>query len=314
MSTIRAPFALLLSAFVTIAAPPATVDAQAPSLRLFLESERPSFTLGEPVYLIARLRNETTKPARLIPLLNPRDGLLVVTLTGPRGERLGFVPLTVGDNDLAPTELAAGAQIAASFPVFFGAEWWTLKTPGIYIARARFTVHDGSGRPSVVFSDSLAIRVGDQPAEAARVLMAGNEASRQAGKFLLWSGGDHLAAGQALLATLPRQLGTAPVVDHYRLALGRSLARPFKDYTKGAVRPANYERAIVELLQVRDDVLPAYLKVQKYLALATSYRALGRAAEFTRAATTARTLIAGRPELAEFQEQLDRLGTTPTAR
>jgi len=95
-----------------------------------------------------------------------------------------------------------------------------------------------------------------------------------------------------------------------REVFGRAFARPFKDYTKGAVRPANCDRAIEDLLQARDDVLPAYLRVQKYLALAKCYRTLGRAAESARAAATARSLIAERPELAEFREQLDRLGNT----
>ena len=106
MSTMRATFVLLLSLLVTISVPNGKVNAQAPAVRLFLESERPSFTLGEPVYLIARLRNESGTSARLIPLLNPSDGLLVVTLTGPRGERLGFVPLSVRDNDVGPVDLA----------------------------------------------------------------------------------------------------------------------------------------------------------------------------------------------------------------
>lgn len=312
MSTMRTTFVLLLSLLVTISVPDGKVNAQAPAVRLFIESERPSFTLGEPVYLIARLRNESGTSVRLIPLLNPSDGLLVVTLTGPRGERLGFVPLSVRDTDLGPVELAPGGQIAASFPVFFGAQGWTFRTPGTYVAKARFTIHDGSGRPRVISSDSVAIRVGDQPAAAAVMLMNEGEASTQAGKFLLWSGGDHLLQGTRLLGALAERFGTAPAVDHVRLAFGRSLARPFKDYSKGAVRPANYVRAIEELLRVRDEMLPSYLRVQKYLALATSYRATGREAESARAAATAGSLIVERPELAEFREQLDRLGTTQT--
>ena len=225
MPPMRATFVLLLSLLVTISVPNGKVNAQAPAVRLFLESERPSFTLGEPVYLIARLRNESGTSARLIPLLNPSDGLLVVTLTGPRGERLGFVPLSVRDNDTGPIDLAPGAQIAASFPVFFGAQGWTLRTPGTYIAKARFTIHDGSGRPRVIGSDSVAIRVGDQPAAAAAMLMNEGEASRQAGKFLLWFGGDHLAQGTGLLAALADRFGTAPVVDHIRLAFGRPLRK-----------------------------------------------------------------------------------------
>lgn len=285
------------------------IDAQQTPVRIVVESERASYTLGEPVYLTARLRNEGTAPIRVLGLLNPSDGLLVITITGPRAERAGFVPLSVRDTDAQPTTIPPGGQSAKSFPVFFGGSGWVFRSPGTYSAKATFTINDGSGRPREIQSDSLSIRVGDQPAEIAGVLMSNTAASRQAGQFMVWSGGDHLAEGQALLATLPNRFTTSPVVDHVRLALGRSLMRPFRDYTRGTVRPAAYDRAVVELEQVRDDVLPSYLRVQKQLALANAYRNLGREADATRTMGAARALIAERPELAEFQEQLARLAT-----
>ena len=304
--------ALLVSTgLLTIAAADA-VDAQQPTLRLVLESERAGYELGEPVYLIARLRNDGPAPARVLGLLNPSDGLLVVSITGPGAEGVGFVPLSVRDTDAMPITIPPGGQIAKAFQVFFGGTGWVFRRPGTYTATATFTIHDGSGGgPRDVRSETLSIRVGDRP-EIAGVLMSNSAASREAGQFMVWSEGDHLTEGLALLATLPNRFAASPVVDHYRLALGRSLARPFKDYRRGTVRPAAFDRAVAELERVRDDVLPSYQRVQKQLALANAYRSLGRQADTARTTTAARTLIAARPELVEFQEQLAR--TAPPAR
>jgi hypothetical protein len=295
-----------------VAALPVTcVAQQAPPVRLLLETERPAVALGEPVYVTARLRNAGSVATRLIPLLKPTDGLLAVSISGPNGEPLGFVPLSIRDTDTGPTDLPAGAEVATVFPVFYGASGWTMRTPGTYTLRARFTIHDGSGRPRELTSDPLSIRVGDQPGGIATTLLSGNTASQQAGKFLLWSGGDQLGEGQRLLTGVANQFANTPIADHVHLATGRSLARPFKDYSKGAVRPADDARAVAELERARDQMLPAYLRVQKYLTLAGSYQTLGRSADATRAAAAARALIAERPELVEFRGQLDRLGSAP---
>jgi hypothetical protein len=295
---------------LVVALPVTCVAQQTPTVRLLLETERPAVALGEPVYVTARLRNAGPAAIRVIPLLKPSDGLLAVSISGPAGERLGFVPLSIRDTDVGPSDLAAGAEVSTSFPVFFGASGWTMRTPGAYTLRARFTVHDGTGRPREITSDPLSVRVSDQPGGISATLLSGNSASQQAGKFLLWSGGDQLAEGQRLLTSVANQFANTPIADHVHFASGRSLARPFKDYAKGAVRPADDARAVAELEQARDATLPSYLRVQKYLTLAGSYQTLGRTADAARAAATARALIAERPELAEFRPQLDRLGST----
>jgi hypothetical protein len=305
----RTNTAFLLWTGLTAIAASAILDAQQPALRLILENERASFELGEPVYLTARLRNDGAAAVRVLGLLDPSDGLLVVSITAPRAGGAGFVPLSVRDTDAMPTSIAPGGQVAKTFQVFFGGAGWVFRTPGTYTVTAKFTIHDGSGQPREIQSNSLSIRIGEQPAEIAGVLLSNTPASREAGQFMVWSEGDHLTEGQALLATLPARFSASAVVDYYRLALGRSLARPFRDFRQGTVRPASYDRAVAELERVRDGVLPSYLRVQKQLVLANAYRSLGRQADATRAIAAARGLIAERPELAELQEQLARMAT-----
>ncbi len=291
--------------------PMTTIAQQPPGLRLLLETERPSLALGEPAYLIVRVRNEGAQPVSFIQLLRPEEGLLVVSMSGPRAERLGFVPLSAQDSEDGPTALAAGAEVARAFPVFFGAAGWSMRTQGTYTLRARFTLHDGSGQRRQLVSDSLQIRVGDGPASVVQLVQGTGNASTQAGKFLLWHGGDHLLEGERLLASVADSNATVPLADHVRLARGRSLGRPFKDYTRNAIRPADFQRSVAELERVRDDVLPTFLRAQKYIGLANGYRALARAPDALRAATTARTLMASRSELAPLREQVDRLPAAP---
>lgn len=311
MSMHPAAVARLALVLAFVAAPMSVEAQQSSTLRLTIEASRPTLALGEPLYLTARLVNEGKTVARVVPLLKPTDGLLVVSMSGPQKERLGFVPLSATDSDEGPAELAPGRQLATTFALFFGATGWTMRTQGIYTLRARFTVHDGTGRPRDIESEPITVRVGDGPAALTRTLLNDTPASIQAGKFLLWHGGDHLTAGAALLTSLQSQAPGAAITDHVHFALGRSLSRPFKNYAKNIVRPPDYQRAIAELEQARDSVLPTYLTVQKYIALAISYQAMGRPADAAKAAGIARTLIGERVELMELAEQLNRVGQGP---
>ena len=123
----------------------------------------------------------------------------------------------------------------------------------------------------------------------------------------MWRSGDQLEQGLARLSQYAERYPASPVVDHYRVALGRSWASPFKNYHEGAVRPADYERALGELRRARDEILPTRVRVERYLAQATSFFGTDRRAEATESLRQARALITERVELASFREQLERL-------
>jgi hypothetical protein len=285
---------------------PAAAQEPIQNLRLQISTERPSFSLGEPVYLTVRLVNEGPNEIRLLALLNPKDDLLGISIRDPAGQGVGFVPLSALDRDASLTMLAPKMEIGAVVPVFFGATGWVFQVPGQFVAVARFDVHTGPGEPRLIQSPPLSITIRDEFADGARFLMDGEE-GLEAGRFLVWRSGDQLEQGLERLRQYAERYPTSPVVDHYHFALGRSWARPFKDYRKGAVRPANYERALMELDLVRDDVLPASLRVEKYLAQATSFLSTDRGREAAQSLHQAKSLIEERVELAQFREQLTRL-------
>jgi len=305
----RVPYAGVVIFVVTSILAPITGTAQEPvrGLRLQIGTERPSFALGEPVYLTARLVNQGPGEIRFMPLLNPKDGLLAISIRDPTGRGVGFVPLSSRDRDGSPTTLAPNGEVGTTFPVFFGASGWVFKTAGRFTALARFEVHTGSGEPQVIQSYPLDITIRDEFGDGARFLMDG-AAGLEAGKFLVWRSGDQLEQGLVRLRQYGERYPASPMVDHYRVALGRMWARPFKDYRKGAVRPADYERALAELSRARDEVLPPSVQVEKYLTQAASSLGAGRSADATESLRRARALIGERAELAHFREQLERLG------
>jgi len=285
---------------------PSAAQEPIQNLRLLISTEHPSYSLGEPVYLTVRLVNEGPNEIRLLTLLNPKDDLLGISIRDPSGQGVGFVPLSSLDRDASLTPLAPKAEIGATIPVFFGATGWVFKVPGQFAVIARFDVHTGPGEPRQIQSNPLIITIQDEFADGARFLMEG-EGGLEAGKFLVWRSGDQLEQGLERLRQYAERYPTSPVVDHYRFALGRSWARPFKDYRKGAVRPADYERALTELGRVRDDVLPASLRVEKYLAQATSFLGTDRGGEAAESLRQAKNLIDERVELTRFREQLTRI-------
>lgn len=304
--------ALLTASLAAAAA--ASAQEATPGLSLRIETERPGYSLGEPIYLTVRLTNTGASAERFLQMLNPVDGLLGVSVRDPKGEGVGYMPLSARDRDTPPETLepaqkyqvpVGGGQIATTFPIFFGADGWVFQTPGRYAVMATFHVQ-GGGASRVIKSNALEITVREEDAGAGRFLMEG-PAGLEAGRFLVWRGGDQLERGLARLRQLAERHPASPTVDHYRVALGRSLARPFKNYIKGAVRPADYARALEELRRARDESLPARVRVEKFLAQATSFLGMQRPAEAAEALRQARALIAERTELADFREQLERL-------
>jgi hypothetical protein len=148
------------------------------------------------------------------------------------------------------------------------------------------------------------VREGDG---ARRTLVGGSEASLQAGRFLEWRAGDQLTEGRALLERISADSPQTALASHYRLAEGRSWARPFKDYRSNRVRPADPQRALAELERVREDLLPQALVAEKRLAQASALIALNRQKDAAELLERVSAAVAERPELSHFREQAQRL-------
>ncbi len=278
------------------------------SLSLSLETEMNEYDLGEPVYLTVRLSNRGRTPVRVQDSLHPSDGLVHIAVVRPDGSQAGFIPLSIVDIDQQLVELAPGAEIAATFPVFYGGLGWTLRTPGIYSFAAGYEAPVERAERISLRSESLSITVRSDNTEAGEFLMAEGTASDEAGKFLTWNGGDHLTEGIARLQSLIERFPASPVSAHASFALGKSLSDAFMDYSEGRVREPECGRALEYLQQVRVDRVPGYLKIQTGLAQARCHLALGEMDRAGQRLQEVRVLVGDRAEFRGFVERLTLLG------
>lgn len=237
-------------------------DVAAAPLRLSLELASPSTILGEPVYVLTRLRNESPEPVTGAVEPTPEAGSLRIEIRRPDGRRIDFLPLVYEDDLYPPAPLPPHRERAAEVPIFYGGGGWTFDVPGTYEVRA---VYRSPNRRFGLEAEPLEVVVakGDS---ASRELFADPEAADEAGRFLVWQGGEHLRKGIALLKAIVAQHPGSPLAAHARVALAISSSRDFADYTVGRLRPAECWNTLHYLEGPPTDRVPASLRLRRTLA------------------------------------------------
>lgn len=263
---------------------------KAGQLELVVETDRSQLELGEPVYLTARLRNTGNSWVTVNPVLSPQAHTVTVHLADGREGPRRFLPLFFADLTVPEQRLGPGDEIAAVFPVFFGSLGWSLARPGE--SQVQLSAKIGGEE---LYSKELHLQVRDESPYAAD-LVDGSSASWEAGKFLMWQQGDHLTEGREMLQSLVSADGESILADYARLALGRSLARSFRDYTQDQLREPDCIGALEWLQAVRVDKLPTYSQIQHALSSATCHARLGDTGKARYFRNQAERLSAGRPE------------------
>ncbi len=277
----------------------------AATLELTLEIGKPALVLGEPVYATVRLVNAGVMPMDVSKLLDPQTGALQLEVSSSRRPRFVFLPLFYSDAVHARTPLAPDEEVAAAFPIFYGALGWTFDRPGTYRVTAEYRPQGGahSGR---VRSTTVTVMVADEGG-IGTLLMTGTTASEEAAKFLLWQRGDQLQAGHALLTDVLKTYPDSPVADYALLAFGRNLSRSFRNYATGRIRQADCEPALNYFQKVRSDRLPAILQIQQGLDEARCHMRLSHAAQARESMKRAEQVGAGRAEFTLLFQQAVRL-------
>jgi hypothetical protein len=297
------------------ASPPAKVTAAA-DLRLQASFERDSYLLGEPVYLLLRLENSGAQARRVFGSLNPSDRQLEVIVGGPDKRERRFVPLVEADHDQSiMVQLAPGATLGAVAPVFFGAEGWTFPTPGRYVVTATYRTGAGKGEVVEARSAPVGVEVRSTGDGAGEFLVGTTASSLEAGKFLAWQAGDHLAAGREHLESLIQRYPRSELSHYARSALSRSYGRRFTDYRTRQVRAPDCKLALEYLRLVAEERLPGYVRMQNALTRARCAARAQDNAAARAAIQDAHRLAGDRPEyrgLAAQAQELERtLGKPP---
>jgi len=188
----------------------------AATLELTLEIGKPALVLGEAVYATVRLVNAGVMPMDVSKLLDPQTGALQLEVSSSRRPRFVFLPLFYSDAVHARTPLAPDEEVAAAFPIFYGALGWTFDQPGTYRVTAEYrpqgVAHSGRVRSTTV---TVTVTVADEGG-IGTLLMTGTTASEEAAKFLLWQTRGPITSGT--------RIADRPAQDLSRLAGGRLCA------------------------------------------------------------------------------------------
>lgn len=229
----RAPSIVVALALVSASA----VAAQSAAIRLTISFEKRAYYPGEPVVAHVLLTNTSAEPVAIPEALDPEYMRIVFFVKRGSEPEIEFKPWALMENQRSAV-LAGDATRAVPSRIFFGANGWTFSVPGVYQVRAVL------GRTT---SEPATLTVEIPPAGPERTQSAALVDNREAGFFLLFDGGDHLANGRQMLRRIATTRTRFSAFANY--ALGASLAKRFADLQTGAVRAPDASGADVFLRQ-----------------------------------------------------------------
>ncbi|MDX0116487.1 hypothetical protein GOC07_30545 [Sinorhizobium meliloti] len=231
-----ATFLILVVGFL-----PGAAQAQ---VELTLSAPPAGFVLGEPVVLRATMRNTSPEPAASPRFLKPEFGIVQYYVGSEPDASSLFVPYLLKEPAEPTVQLEPGGEILEDVEIFYGADGWFFRSPGQYQVRA--VVPGGSLQSNTVNFSILPPQSPEEETAAEAIIN-----SDQAGRFLLFRGGEHLDEGREVLERVMELAPNSPLSDHAGVSLGLNWLRPAADWSAGEVRAANPSRAL-DLLSVVD--------------------------------------------------------------
>lgn len=205
----------------------------APGLCLELVAPRARVVLGEPVVLIASLRNCSPK-ARTVPdLLAPEYGFLstFVARPGEKGETRWEPGNLREGRGRKPRTLAPEERLNAWVPIAIDRGGWFLKRPGTYRARSELAL-EGTRIGSKAVTFEVASPPSDADRRAAEIFMR-PDVSRAIAR-----GGTPSGDAWAALSAVSKDHPHSRHAPYARLVMGAARTRPvFDPKTKSFQRP-----------------------------------------------------------------------------
>ena len=219
-------------------APKPLETSESNAMTLSIKPLKSVVELGEPTYVALVIRNTSRSRYSVVGDLSGQNENVAVFIEGPGKKRARFAPYSQGDSENI-LNLALGQSAGNIIPVFFGADGWTFRQPGEYLIYAELIASgDGFSR----FRSEPAKLTVKRSAAGDALFKSEANTVREAGKFLLWRSGDHLAKGQRHIASIAEKYPDTALASHIQATFARSASEPFADYTKNEMRPADCKR------------------------------------------------------------------------
>jgi hypothetical protein len=236
-------------------------------LEFLLNMDKTEYLLGEPATAFLEVKNSGSETISAIDQLDPQYDVVKFYIKNANGEKL-FRPFVVADSIPHMVSLDPGKSVRGTAKVFYGAEGWSLKSPGTYKITA--TYKGLVSKPDKIFTSNIAeikIRAPENDQEKDQVnLIMGDEQ----GKLLLFEGGDHLSTGMQNLTQLTNKYPQSDLAAYANFAIGMNWSRDFKNFHKKELRPANTEKSASHLENAKTK-LHGYYANKAYLTLADIY-------------------------------------------
>jgi hypothetical protein len=217
------------------------------------------FEFGEPVQIELKLTSVSPVPQKVVPLLEPEDGLIGIYIRRPNGDHVLYVPPVRRLKDRATVELGPGESLYETVTLSYGAKGPQFSEPGEYRIRAFYDARD----VGVAISPSCRVRIaaptGRENEELAHLLF-----DHGAAKFMYFGGTERYPNTTSQLEeAVERYAKTNPAtVRHIHAALGIRQSSPVKqvilkkDLRVVSKREANLDEAVLHLDAARKLMTP----------------------------------------------------------
>lgn len=206
-------------------------------LRLTIEAPKDTYLVGEAVTLTVSVKNTGNAPQPVNRLLQPEYRFLSIGIKGPNdAEFRPFQPPVLRDaRKRVAAQLAPDEAIVAEAKIFFGANGWTLDTPGQYEILATYPAGtEFTGELIQSAPIRIAVKAPDSEITTrARQLLLDEDGQRlgtQQGLYLyMGGGGERLAFGADRLRQIVAEAPQAAQAASARVALATEALDPTFD-------------------------------------------------------------------------------------
>lgn len=191
-------------------------------LEFRIEPAHPSFSFGEPVVMMLRLRCHDRRGKSVQPCLHPKTGMTSIAIARPNGQVVRYEPYIDHLMASEPQFLKGDETIEDSAYIGFGKGGIYFDQPGLYRLCAIYHAQDGSRVMSNVAMLRVRYPTTGKEQDLAELLLGEEQGALF---WLLGSESESLSNGRAAFDEVLARHGDHPLANYVRLVRGVNFAR-----------------------------------------------------------------------------------------